>query len=190
MTLGGTVSSVTGLTSLAATNLTGTLSGTATALATGRTISTTGDLTYTSGAFDGSANVTGVATLAASGVTSGTYGSSTAIPVLTVDSKGRVTTASTVSIIAGVNTVTAIAGTSNANGATISGTAFTLTPADASNGGVLTTGTQTIAGAKTFNADDKINGLTIGVGAGNINTNTAIGFEALKRIHTKRALTI
>jgi hypothetical protein len=132
--------------------ITGTLSGTATGLTTGRTISTTGDVTYTSGSFDGTGNVTGVATLAASGVSSATYGSSTSIPVLTVDTKGRVTSASNVSITAGVNTVTAIAGTSNANGATISGTAITLTPADATNGGLLTAGTQTIGGAKTFSA--------------------------------------
>ncbi len=37
---------------------------TATALANGRTISITGDLTYTSGSFDGSGNVTGTGTLA------------------------------------------------------------------------------------------------------------------------------
>jgi uncharacterized protein (TIGR02145 family) len=42
---------------------------TATKLATGRTISTTGDVVYTSPAFDGSANVTAVATLAADAVT-------------------------------------------------------------------------------------------------------------------------
>jgi hypothetical protein len=193
MTLGGTVTSVTGLTSLTATTLVGTLSGTATSLATERTISTTGDVTYTSGAFNGSADVTGVATLAASGVTSGTYGSSTAIPVLTVDTKGRVTTASTVSITAGVNTVTAIAGTSNANGATISGTAITLTPADATNGGILTAGTQTIGGAKTFsntttfNSDITVKGLTVGRGGNGVNVtnaNTTFGISALSSSST------
>jgi len=39
---------------------------TATALATGRTISLTGDVTYTSGSFNGTGNVTGAATLATS----------------------------------------------------------------------------------------------------------------------------
>ena len=57
----------------------------ATKLKTARTIALTGDVTYTSGAFDGSGNVTGTATLANSGVTAGTYKS------VTVDSKGRVT---------------------------------------------------------------------------------------------------
>ena len=41
---------------------------TATALATGRTISMTGDVTYTSNAFDGTANVTGVGTIQADSV--------------------------------------------------------------------------------------------------------------------------
>jgi hypothetical protein len=193
MTLGGTVTSVTGLTSLTATTVVGNLSGTATSLASGRTISTTGDITYTSGAFNGSADVTGVATLAASGVTSGTYGSSTAIPVLTVDTKGRITTASTVSIVAGVNTVTAIAGTSNALGATISGTAITLTPADATNGGIITAGTQTIGGSKTFsntttfNSDIIVKGLTVGRGGNGVNVtnaNTSFGISALSSSST------
>lgn len=67
---------------------------TPTALATGRTIGMTGDVTYTSAAFDGSANVTGTATLASSGVTAGSYGSTSAIPSITVDAKGRVTSIS------------------------------------------------------------------------------------------------
>ena len=109
MTLGGTVTSVAGLTSVTSTGFTGALTGnasTATSLATGRTISTTGDITYTSGSFNGSVDVTGVATLAASGVTSGTYGTSTVIPTLTIDSKGRITNAGSASIIANAGTLT------------------------------------------------------------------------------------
>lgn len=81
--------------------ITATLSGnasTATALQTGRTISLTGDVTYTSGSFDGTGNVTGTATLANSGVTAGSYGSGTAVPIITVDAKGRVTAVSTAAI--------------------------------------------------------------------------------------------
>jgi hypothetical protein len=59
--------------------------GSAATLTTGRTIGMTGDVTWTSASFNGSANVTGTATLANSGVTAGTY------TKLTVDAKGRVT---------------------------------------------------------------------------------------------------
>jgi hypothetical protein len=50
----------------------------------------------------------------------------------------------------GVLSLSAIGGTANANGATITGTVLNLQPADASFGGVVTTGTQTFAGAKTL----------------------------------------
>jgi hypothetical protein len=63
---------------------------TSTTLATGRTIGITGDLTYTSPSFNGSANVTAVGTLANSGVTANTYTAAT----VTVDAKGRITSAS------------------------------------------------------------------------------------------------
>jgi hypothetical protein len=47
---------------------------------------------------DGSQNVSLALTLANSGVTAGTYGSAAKIPVLTVDSKGRITLASTADV--------------------------------------------------------------------------------------------
>lgn len=74
----------------AQTTITGN-AGTATTLATGRTLAITGDLTWTSPSFNGSANVTAAGTLANSGVTAGTYMS----PKVTVDAKGRVTSATT-----------------------------------------------------------------------------------------------
>lgn len=58
---------------------------TAIKLLTGRTISLSGDGTWTSGAFDGTANTTGVFTLTNSGATAGKF------TKVTVDAKGRVT---------------------------------------------------------------------------------------------------
>ena len=65
--------------------------GSAATLTTGRTIAITGDVSYTSPSFNGSADVTATATLANSGVTAGTYRNATIV----VDSKGRITSAST-----------------------------------------------------------------------------------------------
>jgi hypothetical protein len=62
--------------------------GSAATLTTGRTIAITGDVSYTSGSFNGSANVTGTATLASVG-TAGTY------TKVTTDVKGRVTSGTT-----------------------------------------------------------------------------------------------
>ena len=91
------VSSVNGMVgAVTVTTITGN-AGTATNLATSRSISATGDITWTT-SFNGSANATGVATLADSGVTAGTYGSASLIPVITTDSKGRLTAVSTQAI--------------------------------------------------------------------------------------------
>ena len=72
--------------------------GTATKLATGRTIAITGDLAYTSPSFDGSANVTAGGTLASIVTAAGPIGSSTTTPVVTIDAKGRVTALSSATI--------------------------------------------------------------------------------------------
>ena len=70
----------------------------------------TGDVTWTSASFNGSANVTGAATLANSGVTAGTYKS------VTVDAKGRVT---------GGTNPTTLSGYGITDAAALSGATFT-----------------------------------------------------------------
>lgn len=62
--------------------------GTATALVTGRTIAITGDMTYTSGSFDGTGNVTGTGTLSTVNSNVGSF------TKFTVNAKGLVTAAS------------------------------------------------------------------------------------------------
>ena len=109
-------------------NTTGTAGSTAT-LATARTISTNGDVLYTSPPFDGSANVLGTATLASIGV-AGTY------TKVTTDAKGRVTV--------GANITSADVPTLNQN---TTGTAANVTGIVAvANGGTGTATPSLVAG--------------------------------------------
>lgn len=107
--------------------ITATLNGNATTattaaqLTTARTIQATGDISWST-SFNGTGTATGVATLANSGVVANTYGSSTQIPVLTVDSKGRITGATTTTFSVGTPTSISNGGstlTLSANGAII-----------------------------------------------------------------------
>ena len=120
------------LTSLNYSKLTGTIptwnqntTGSAATLTAGRTIALTGDVTYTSGSFNGSADVTGIATLATVNANVGAFGSATAIPVVTVNAKGLITAISTtaVSIPSGAITIT---GDVSGSGTTGSSTTLTL----------------------------------------------------------------
>jgi hypothetical protein len=80
----------------------------------------------------------------------------------------------------GVTTMAAIGSTPNANGATISGVNLNLQPANASFGGVVTTGVQTFAGVKTFSSDISVNENKFGRGAGSTGSrNIAIGINPL-----------
>jgi hypothetical protein len=105
--------------------ITAALSGnasTATALATSRTIAFTGDATA-SGAFDGSASYSQALILATVNVTAaigGTaYGSATAIPIVTVNSKGLVTGITTTPISTTINLAGQIGSGSISGGGTL-----------------------------------------------------------------------
>ena len=160
--------------------------------------SNTGDQNITlTGDLIGTGTGTFTTTLSNSGVTANTYGSSTTIPVLTVDAKGRVTSASTVGIIAGVNTLTYTTGTSYVNGGTISGTTLTLAAADGINPGLISVGTQTITGSKTFNNDitaptfvGNLNGnATTATTAGNITATSNSTITSLANLNTVGTIT-
>lgn len=60
----------------------------------------------------------------------------------------------------GVTTVGAFSGSSQTNGASISGGTITFGPADGTNPGMVSTGTQTLAGVKTFSSAPTISTLT------------------------------
>lgn len=82
--------------------------GTATALATGRTIAITGDLAYTSPSFDGSGNVTAAATLATVNSNVGSFGSATQSLTLTVNAKGLVTGVTAQTVTPAIGSITGL----------------------------------------------------------------------------------
>ena len=161
---GNTPAAITGTTITANSGFTGDLTGTAsdaTVLETARDIGLSGDATGNV-SFNGSADVNLALTLANSGASAGSYGSATAIPVVTVDAKGRVTAISTSAVstgfdiaadngsndtVAGGETLT-FAGTSNEIETTVSNNQIQIgLPNDVTIGNDLT-----VSG--TLNSDD------------------------------------
>ena len=176
--------------------------GSAATLTTGRSISATGDATYTSGTFDGSADVTAALTLATVNSNVGEFGSTTEIPVFTVNAKGLVTAASEVSIATSLtiqsddaanNTValatdtlkllggTNITSTNSADDVTFNLNS-TLTSLTSVSSTTLTDGVLTITGGDitgvddiTGNADSTFSAGTITDGTASFNAGTLTG---------------
>ena len=157
--LGASSTTLSGLTSVTSTSFVGALTGnadTATTLATSRTLAVTGDVAG-SASFNGSANASIATTLSVTGVTAGTYGSASTHPVIIVDSKGRLTSAT--------NTTIAIASTQV--------TDFNEAVQDVASG-LITNGVHTGISATYTDASDYLSlALTsTGVSAGTYNTVT------------------
>lgn len=81
---------------------------TATTLATGRTLAITGDLTWTSPSFNGSANVTAAGTLATVNLNVGSFGSATQVATFTVNGKGLITAAGNTTVTPAVGSITGL----------------------------------------------------------------------------------
>lgn len=106
--------------------ITGTLSGnasTATTWQTARDLSLTGDGTATLSAVNGSTNVSAAFTLATVNTNTGSFGSATAIPVITVNGKGLITSVSTASI----STTLSIAGGTGTDTVSLASDTLTFT---------------------------------------------------------------
>lgn len=112
---------------------------TATALTTARSISVTGDASWTV-TFDGSANVTAALTLASTGVTSGTYRS------VTVNAKGLVTGGTNPTTLAGYGITDAL----SSSNATSANTTNTIVSRDASGNFSAGTITASLNGTATL----------------------------------------
>ena len=132
-----------------ATTFNGAFQGTANfadALSTGRDFSATGDISASAVSFNGTGNVNLVTSLAASGVTAGTYGNSsgTQYAEITVDVKGRLTSATTRNINFSNATVQTAVQLQNNRNFSIDGNTGTNNAGDVIAAGVAFNGTQNV----------------------------------------------
>ena len=107
-------------------SVTGDITGnadTATALQTARDFSVSGDVTTSSAvSFDGTGNVGLAVTLTETGVVAGSYGASNLIPRITVDAKGRITSATTNAFAIIQDTTPQLGGNLDLNSKNVTGT--------------------------------------------------------------------
>ncbi len=101
---------------------------------------------------------TGLSSIPSNGVMigNGSSGITTVVPSTTGQVLNWNGTAWTATVPTAIST--GVVGTSNANGISISNNVISLSPADATNPGIITTSAQTIAGAKTLTGDLTVNG--------------------------------
>ena len=156
-------------------NITGNVSGssgsttgnaaTATALATSRNFTVSGDATTDSSqSFDGTGNVALPITLANSGVSAATYGDANSVPAIAIDAKGRVTSASNVDISMPASQVSdfaeAVSDTVGAMFSSNTETGITATYQDADNTIDLVVGTVALGSGTSGNYVDNVTGGT------------------------------
>jgi hypothetical protein len=161
--------------------------GIAGALNVGTTATITGATTISSTTSSTSTTTGALKVAGGAGIAGNTYiggtisiagGSPGAGKVLTSDANGVGSWATP----AGVTSIGTISGSSTANGASITTGVLNLAPADGTNGGVVTTTTQTFAGAKTFSSNIVSNGVKLGkVGGSN---NVLVGSNAMNTTTT------
>ena len=103
---------------------------------------------WSSASSDLTASDSGVVTLANTGVSAGTVGSATAIPIITVDSKGRITNTSTTAVDSTTIAVldTSVAVTDTGSNGKITGKADNTTVYEATAGAFAVTGNITVSG--------------------------------------------
>jgi len=142
---------------------------TANAWSTGRTVSLTGDVTATSAAWTGSANLSIAATLPTVNSNVGTFGSTSAIPILTVNAKGLITGVSTAAL---GTMATQGAGAVAITGGSIGNVTLTLKQS--------TTAAPTSEGVMEWDTDDDV--IKIGTGAA---TKTVVNTDNTQTLTSK-----
>lgn len=193
---GTTITANTGFAGALTGNVTGDLTGnsagthtgavvgnasTATALATSRNFSAAGaDVSAVATGFDGTGNVELAMVLSDTTVTAGSVGSTTEVPVLTIDAKGRITAASTETISTSLTIADADTGGNEdevAGGETLvfEGTANEITTAVSNNKVKMSLPTNvTVAGKLTVGADLEVAGSVTSVNTTDLEVTDAL----------------